>query len=130
MYDKYLIVGEEFRNVTADGKVIGFQLGMRLPYYRGVVLSLIGNTDLTVDGETFLPEQMSVKLHGKEYNLTDLENEAVAKWEFGEIGILTVRKPGGLKPGKHTVELAQHMKISYVPFGFRGHDRKELTLVD
>jgi len=130
MYDKYLIVGEEFKNVVANGKVTGFQLGMRLPYYRGVVLSLIGNTDLTVDGETFSPEQMSVTLHGKEYNLTDLENEPVAKWEFGEIGILTVMKPGGLKPGKHTVELAQHMKISYVPFGFRGQDSKVLTLVE
>ncbi len=128
MYDKYLIVSEEFKNVVVNGEVIGFQLGMRLPYYRGVVLSLIGNTDLTVDGETISPEQMSVTLHGNVYKLSELENEPVAKWEFGEIGILTVRKPGGLKPGKHTVELGQHMKISYVPFGFRGHDIKELIL--
>ncbi len=130
MYDKYLIVGEAFKNVTENGKVIGFQLGMRLPYYRGVVLSLIGKTDLSVDGEVFSPEQMSVTLNGKEYELTGLENEPVAKWEFGEIGILTVKKPGGLNPGKHAVELAQHMKISYVPFGFHGHDRKELTLIE
>ncbi len=128
MFDKYLIVGEEFKNVVVNGEIIGFQLGMRLPYYRGVVLSLVGNTDLTVDGETFLSEQMSVTLHGNVYELSALENEPTAKWEFGEIGILTVRKPGGLAPGKHVVELGQHMKISYVPFGFHGHDKKELVL--
>jgi hypothetical protein len=128
MYDKYLIVGEAFKNVVVDGEVIGFQLGMRLPYYRGVVLSLIGITDLKVDGEAFPPEVMSVTLHGKEYPLMDLENEADVKWEFGETGILTVRKLGGLEPGKHRIELDQHMKISYVPFGFHGHDSKELIL--
>ena len=35
MYDKYLIVGEAFRNVARDGRLTGFQLGLRLPYYRG-----------------------------------------------------------------------------------------------
>ncbi len=128
MYDKYLIVGEEFKNVVVNGEVIGFQLGMRLPYYRGVVLSLVGMTDLTVDGETFSAEQMTVTLNGQVYECSELENEPTAKWEFGEIGTLTVRKPGGLVPGKHIVELAQHMKISYVPFGFRGHDKKELVI--
>ncbi len=128
MFDKYLIVGEEFKNLIRDGKVIGFQLGMRLPYYRGVVLSLVGKTDLAVDGEEFSPEQMTVTLRGKSYNLTELENEPVAKWEFGEVGILTVLKPGGLAPGEHVVDLGQHLKISYVPWGFRGHDRKVLTM--
>jgi hypothetical protein len=130
MYDKYLIVAEAFQNVVIHGEVYGFQLGMRLPYYRGVVLSLIGKTNLTVDGEAFSPEAMSVTLHGREFPISNLENEADEKWEFGEIGILTVRKPGGLKPGKHLVELDQHMKISYVPFGFNGHDKKELILLE
>jgi len=128
MFDKFMIVGEEFKNVTRNGAVVGFQIGMRLPYYRGVVLSLIGDTDLTVDGELFSAEHMSVTLHGSTYKLTELENESVAKWEFGEVGILTVDKPGGLLPGEHKVELGQHLKISYVPWGFRGHDAKALTL--
>ncbi len=128
MYDKYMIVPEEFKNVIRDGNVIGFQLGMRLPYYRGVVLSLIGNTDLVVDDEAISPEDMTVTLRGNTYKLTEFENESAAKWEFGEIGILMVNKPGGLQPGEHKVELAQHMKISYVPWGFRGRDTKVLTL--
>ncbi len=38
MYDSYLIIGEEFKNVVQDGDCIG--LGMCLCYYRGIVLSL------------------------------------------------------------------------------------------
>jgi hypothetical protein len=32
-------------------------------------------------------------------------NETVAKWEFGEVGIVTVEKPDGLRPGEHKVDL-------------------------
>ena len=128
MYDRYMIVSEEFKNVSENGVVIGFQLGLRLPYYRGVVLSLVGETDLSVDNEAYSPEQITVTLRGSTYQLTELENEPEVKWEFGETGILTVKKPGGLLPGEHKVELGQHMKISYVPWGFRGHDSKVLTL--
>lgn len=128
MYDKYLIVGEAFKNVEEAGKVTGFQVGIRLPYYRGVVLSLVGETVLTVDGEKMDPETMTVTLNDKTYPLTQLKNEPVDKWEFGDIGIVTVSKPGGLAAGEHHVELRQHMKISYVPGGFWGGDVKTLQL--
>jgi hypothetical protein len=129
MFDKYMIVGEEFRNVERDGEVIGYQIGARLPYYRGVVLSLLGATELTVDGERIAPEDITVSLHGKTYKLTELEDQDVDRWEFGEVGILTVNKPQGLPPGEHEVELAQQLMITYVlPRGFKGHDRKVLKL--
>lgn len=128
MYDKYLIVGETFKNVEEGGQVTGYQIGLRLPYYRGVVLSLVGETILTIDGERAPAEAMTVTLRGKTYPKTQFEDEPVAKWEFGDIGLVTVAKPGGLKPGEHKVELRQHMKISYVPGGFWGGDTKVLTL--
>ena len=129
MYDKYIIVGEIFKNVAEAGKVTGFQFGLRLPYYRGVVLSLVGNTELKVDGELYPPEQMSVTVGGKSFKYADLENDPNHRWEFGDIGIVTVAKPGGLEPGEHKVEVSQHMKISYVPGGFSGKDTKVLHLV-
>jgi len=128
MYDKYLIVGEAFKNVDEGGNVTGFQLGIRLPYYRGVVLSLVGETQITVDGEAVPSEAMTVTIGGKTFPLSQLKNEPVAKWEFGEIGIITVSRPGGLTVGEHKVELRQHMKISYVPGGFWGGDVKTLQL--
>jgi hypothetical protein len=128
MYDKYMIVGEEFKNVEENGKIAGFQIGERLPYYRGVVLSLVGPTDLAVDGEHISPDDITLMLDGKSYKLSTLENETEDKWEFGDVGILRVAKPGGLKPGEHKVELRQQMKISYVPGGFVGSDAKVLRL--
>ena len=128
MYDQFMIVGEAFKNVIEDGKVVGFQLGVRLPYYRGIVLSLIGDTDLVVDGERMPREDMTVTVGDKTYPLAQLENEPEAKWEFGDVGILTIRKPGGLSAGSHTLQLHQHLKISYVPVGFSGTDTKTLTL--
>jgi len=128
MYDKYLIVGEEFRNVEEDGRITGFQFGMRLPYYRGVVLSLVGETQLFVDGERVPWDKMTVTVGSGTYKMTELENEPVKKWEFGEIGIVKVDQPGGLQPGEHKIELVQHMKISYVPRGFKGGDTKTLTI--
>ncbi len=124
MYDKYLIVAEDFKNIKEAGKVTGYQFGLRLPYYRGVVLSLVGNTEIKVDGETVPVNQMAVTLHGKTFPMSGLEEEPVEKWEFGEIGIVTVAKPGGLSTGDHKFELRQHMKISYVPGGFWGQDTK------
>ena len=128
MYDSYMIVGEEFKNVVQDGESIGFQLGMRLCYYRGIVLSLIGDIGLNVDGEEIPHEAMTLTVGGKTFAFAELENQPVAKWEFGEVGILTVIKPGGLKPGEHTLSLREHLKISYVPMGFSGADTKVLQL--
>lgn len=129
MYDKYMIVGEEFKNVEQNGKVTGFQVGARLPYYRGVVLSILGPTDLRVDGEHFEPEDVTVTVHGNTYELAELQDQVEDRWEFGEVGILTVNKPGGLPPGQHEVELDQHLMITYVlPRGFHGHDLKVLEL--
>src|SRR3954451_19680925 len=128
MFDRYIIVGEEFKNVRKNGEVTGFQIGKRLPYYRGVVLSIIGPNELVVDGERYSPDKISVTLHGKTYEWSELEDTINDRWEFGEVGILNVEKPGGLPPGEHKVELIQHMNISYVPGGFVGRDAKTLSL--
>ena len=128
MYDKYMIVGEEFKNVEKDGKVIGFQFGARLPYYRGVVLSLVGDMFITVDGEKAPPEKITVTISGKTFPLSQLKKEPEVKWEFGDVGIVTVEKPGGLSAGEHKIEYRQNMKISYVPGGFWGNDEKVLAI--
>ena len=129
MYDCYMIVGEEFKNVILQGQVIGFQIGLRMPYYSSVVLSLVGKTELTVDGEGYEPNQMTVSLRGINFPHTELEDESNEKWEFGEVGILTITKPGGLRPGEHVVDVRQHLKISFIDGGLYGHDIKKLPLL-
>jgi hypothetical protein len=92
------------------------------------VISLVDPPQLTVDGENVDLEKVTLTLHGNSYKVAEMEDQDVDRWEFGEVGIVTVNKPGGLNPGRHEIDVEQHLKISYVPAGFRGHDHKVLEL--
>ena len=128
MFDKYMIVEDGFTNVVEDGEVTGFQFGARLPYYRGLGLSMVENLAITVDGEPVPREDIRVTLHGNTYSLDEMETEYEDRWEMGEVGTVTVRRPGGLTPGEHTIELVEYLRISYLPFTLTGRDAKVLTL--
>lgn len=128
MFDKYIIVEDGFRNVVEGDEVRGFQVKARLPYYRGLGLSMVENVAVTVDGEAIPREAIRVTLHGNTYTLDEMEHELDDRWEFGEVGTLTVEKPGGLATGEHTVELAPTLRISYLPFPLSGRDTKRLRL--
>jgi hypothetical protein len=49
---------------------------------------------------------------------------------MGEIATLRVRKDGGLAPGLHRIELAEALRISYLPFIPITKDAKELRLAE
>lgn len=128
MYDIYMIVGEEFKNVVKDGKVVGFQFGLRMPYYSSVILSLVGETQLAVDGKTIPEDKMMITLRGKTYPKLKLEDEPYEKWEFGEVGVVTIDQPGGLPAGEHLLDVRQHLMISFIEGGLYGHDIKKLSI--
>ncbi|MFN2281910.1 MAG: DUF6379 domain-containing protein, partial [Anaerolineales bacterium] len=121
MYDCYMIVAEAFKNVEKDGQVSGYQFGLRIPFFSGVVVSLVGRTELSVDGETVPEEAMSITLRGQTYPKTALVNDPVTRWEFGETGIVTVFKPGGLSKGEHTIDVRQEVLIGWQTGGIFGH---------
>lgn len=128
MFDKYIICEDGFRNVSAGDKVTGFQLKARLPYYRGLGISMVEDIAIKVDGVEIPRQAIRVTLHGNTYTLDEMEKEYDDRWEFGEEGLLTVDKAGGLTPGKHKLELSPSLRISYLPFTLVGQDIKELTL--
>lgn len=128
MFDKYIICEDGFSNVTEGGQVTGFQLQARLPYYRGLGLSMVEDLNIKVDGQEVPRAAVKVTLHGNTYTLDEMETEYEDRWEFGEKGLVVVSKPGGLTPGKHRLELAPHLRISYLPFILVGEDVKELSI--
>jgi hypothetical protein len=128
MFDKYIICEDGFQNVTSGDKTTGFQLKARLPYYRGLGISMVEDLSLKVDGESIPRQAIRVTLHGNSYTLDDMEQEYEDRWEFGEKGVVTVQLPGGLKPGKHKIELSPSLRISYLPFILVGADTKVLEL--
>ncbi len=128
MFDKYIIVGEDFKNVTRNGEATGFQLGARIPYYRGIQVSQIDDLELTVDSESIPRDRIRVTLHGNTYTLDQFLTEENDRWEFGEVGIVTIDQPGGLKPGEHTLSLAPYLRIGYWQQTFAGRDTKVLKV--
>lgn len=113
MLEKYLLSNREFCNVPKDGKATGFQVRVRIPYYRGIFLSMIEDLRVTVDGELFGPDKIRFSLHDRSYSKEELGKAAAIHWDFGQWATLTMSKPGGLLTGMHTVELGIIVRTSY-----------------
>ena len=128
MFDKYMIVEDGFRNVSENGRTIGFQVNTRLPYYRGLGVSMVEDVSVSVDGQTFPRDAITIVLRGRPMTLEAMETDYHERWEFGEVGTVIVRKEGGLAPGVHQVDLTDRLRISYLPFPLLGHDSKQLVL--
>jgi hypothetical protein len=121
---------EGFKNVSQNGKVAGFQVKVQSGYYRGIALSLIENCEVTVDGETFKADQITWSVGDHAYTLVELENLIDVRWPWLEPAVLTVAKPGGLKPGMHDVQVVYEYRVSYMEArASRAAFRKKLTMV-
>jgi hypothetical protein len=111
--EKYMLTNREFRNVSENGKLVGFQLKVRVPYYRGVFLSMVKDFRITVDKEFFGPDKIKFKLGRTAYTLDELKNLPEVFWPFGSFATLIASKPGGLQPGLHTVNVKFLVGTSY-----------------
>jgi hypothetical protein len=129
MYDRYLICDDSLRN-TGDGtgEASGYEVEIRIAYYRGLGLSMVEGLELTVDGEGVEAEDMAFTVHGNRYELDQLEAEGEDRWGFTERATLTVRRPGGLSVGGHLVSLTERLRISYIPMPSVTTDTKTLSV--
>ena len=128
MFDKYIICENDFQNVKEGGQIVGFQFKARLPYYRGLGISMIEDLAVTVDSQKYPREAIRISLHGSTYTMGEMEMEYVDRWEFGEEGLITILKPGGLTPGQHKIEMVVTLRISYLPFLSIGSDAKIIAI--
>jgi hypothetical protein len=111
-----MILENDVQNIVENGKIIGFQFGARLPYYRGLGLSMVEDIGVKIDGQAVDAERIGFSVHGNTYSLKQMETEANDRWEMGEVGYISVRKDGGLAKGEHQLNLMLNLRISYLPF--------------
>lgn len=128
MFDQYIIVEDTLQNTGPAGAATGFSVGVRLPYYRGLGLSMVEDLTVEVDGEEVRPDRISLRLHGRTYRLDELPGVLDDRWEMGEIADLLIDRPGGLPAGRHEVFVRERLRISYMPVPGGGADRKDMTL--
>ena len=127
MFDQHIICNDGFRNViTETGNVEGFEMKIRIPYYRGVPLSCVDEIKILAGGETFTNEHIRFTVPSGSFTMGEMETVATRRWNFDEDATLRVHKPGGLVYFDHAVELWITIRA---PYGrFTGHCRKVLTL--
>lgn len=116
MYDKHIIYPDSLGNDQDAEGASGWHIGVRLPYYRGQVLSAVEDIALTVDGEKVPREDVRFTVRGKTWTLDQLETTYDERWEFGEVAQVSVHRRGGLAPGSHSITAAVQLRISYLPW--------------
>lgn len=115
MLEKPCIQSRGFRNIVENGEVTGFQIKVRLLYYRGLWLSQIRNTSLSVDGVKYSDDQITWIVAGKAYSQADLKTLSDVHWGINEKAVLVVKQPNGLATGYHNVEFDLKFSSSYFP---------------
>lgn len=115
MLEKEMIQSRGFKNLSKDGKVTGFQIRVRTPYYRGIWASLLEGADVIVDGEEFSKQKILWTIGKRTFTLAELEAASDVRWPFEEAATLMVPKAGGLEPGIHDVGVHLAFRASYMP---------------
>ncbi|MFT4081676.1 MAG: DUF6379 domain-containing protein [Nocardioides sp.] len=114
MFDRYIVVEGSLRNRSDEtGETTGFAVDARIPYYRGLGLSMV-EVDLTVDDEIIPRDQVSFVVHGNSYRSDEMDEVYDDRWGFTEAATLVVDRPGGLPAGEHRVSVLVSLRISYI----------------
>lgn len=114
MFENYMLLHRGFHNVKQDDKIIGFQILVKIAYYRGIMLNLIGDLNVKVDGEEFKNDKILITVGSRTFTFAETATIKDVHWDFEKPLKLTVLKPGGLAPGDHDVTFTQNIKVSYM----------------
>jgi sugar phosphate isomerase/epimerase len=133
MLNRNIIQNTGFANTIDGGKVVGFQLRVRNPNYRGLASSLVDGVDVTIDGHSWSHEETTVVLQGRGYSLPELRASTDGRWALDEPMTVKVPHEGGLSAGTHRVVVDIRHRAPYIPIEFQpnvSHAERTLTLVD
>lgn len=108
MFEKHVLTEESFHE--EDG---GWAVDLRIPYYRGLGLSMV-DLSLALDGVEVPAEEVTVELPGRRHRLTELPGLVDDRWGFGETLTAHVAAPA-LPAGEHEVRARIGLRISYLP---------------
>jgi hypothetical protein len=126
VFDMYIVCDDSLK--TTDETRTHGSVEVRMPYYRGLGLSMVEGVDLTIDGSIVPAGSTTFTVHGNTYLMTDLPNVLEDRWEMGEPARIDFEVPSPLEPGEHVVGAAVRLRISYMPVPGGGRDTKTLTL--
>ncbi len=117
-FDNRVLRQESFKNIYINGNKVGFNLGIKLNYYRGQHVSTIERLEVKID-EQPIPEHLILFcIHDKKFSLSQLKELFAEFWPLRTTVNLEIYN-GGLPEGEHEVELTLELRIPYMKFAPR-----------
>lgn len=105
--------------VVSDGGLkataTGFEIDIRLPWYRSVPLSVVQVREVVVDGETIAPEKTIFEINNTKLSLDELASQTDNWWFVVDSALLHVdHEP--IEPGStHEVSVTVSLRPPYIP---------------
>jgi len=117
MYDKYMVSRDDIQSVVENGVGKGFTLQLRIPYYRGVSLSLVEDIQVKFNNRLFTRDELTFSVAGETFTFAEMATVTTIRWEFGEKATVFVPLPGGIPLGLHRIEISVTIRVSYMGGG-------------
>jgi hypothetical protein len=102
-------------NFSINGKPYGFQMDVRLNYYRGLFLSCIDEFGVVVDGEAVDPLDLTFSINDKDFSVFNLNEKISEFWNVLHKARISAKKPGGLSVGQYEIKLILILRSPYLP---------------
>lgn len=110
-----VICDDSLKNSYIDGKKSGCQFMIRLSYYRGHFLSVIDQFEIRIDGQRVDDQDIRFCINEKELAVNQLASAYTEFWNILDPACIKIRKPGGLKPGAHDIDVTLMFRSPYMP---------------
>ncbi len=117
-FDNRVLSEKTFKNIYINNNPVGFNLGIKLNYYRGQHVSTIERLELSVDGQVIPQQQILFCINDKKFTISQLKDLFGEFWPLRATVNLEVYN-GGLSAGEHEVDLALELRIPYMKFAPR-----------
>jgi hypothetical protein len=93
----------------------GFELRLRLPYYRGLWTGLLEGATVAVDGEEFAAGDVHWTIGETTGSLAEITASETARWPVDVPAVLALQRDEPLSIGFHDVAVELAVQMSYIP---------------
>jgi hypothetical protein len=108
------LIEDDSLRTTPDG----FEVKVRLNWYRSLPLSCIERVSLVLDGQAIDPASISFAVNDHAYPLNDMPSLTGEYWYIQDSAVLQVRQPSLVAAGEpHTIEAEITLRAPYIMVG-------------
>jgi hypothetical protein len=110
------------RVISDNGLVVtesGIDIDIRLPWYRALPLSVVGVTEVEIDGKNVDLTSLTFEVNGKSYKLNELPAHYTEWWYVLDSAFLHVPGVTLQRGTEHQVKVTVSIRPPYIPGFYR-----------